>query len=98
PYIFVMSPVLLMINATPFNVLQMMVTSIIGMIGIGAAVSAFLITRAGWLERIIFFAGGLLLIDPGLATDLIGAGLLIVGYLSQRIRLARQKAADKNSG
>lgn len=98
PYIFVMSPVLLMINATPFNVLQMMVTSIIGMIGIGAAVSAFLITRAGWLERIIFFAGGLLLIDPGLATDLIGAGLLIVGYLSQRIRLARQKTADRISG
>lgn len=98
PYIFVMSPVLLMINATPFNVLQMMVTSIIGMIGIGAAVSAFLITRAGWLERIIFFAGGLLLIDPGLTTDVIGAGLLIVGYLSQRIRLARQKAADKISG
>lgn len=93
PYIFVMSPVLLMINATPFNVLQMMVTSIIGMIGIGAAVSAFLITRAGWLERIIFFAGGLMLIDPGLMTDLIGAGLLIVGYLSQRFRLARAKAA-----
>lgn len=98
PYIFVMSPVLLMVNATPAHLLQMIVTSVVGMVGVGAAVSAYLITRASWLERVMFFAGGLLLIDPGLTSDLIGAGLLVLGYLSQRFRLHRQKAAEGVSG
>jgi TRAP transporter 4TM/12TM fusion protein len=91
PYIFVMSPVLLMINATPLTIIQMVITSVLGMIGVAAAVAAYLITRAAPLERIIFFAGGLLLIDPALTTDLIGGGLLVLGYLSQRWRKRRRK-------
>jgi hypothetical protein len=39
-----------------------------------------------------------MLIDPGLTTDLIGAGLLVLGYLSQRIRLYGQKAAGSPEG
>lgn len=94
PYIFVMSPVLLMINATPLDVIHMVITSLIGMIGVGAAVAGYLVTRAIWLERIVFFAGGLMLIDPGIYTDLLGAGLLVLCYLSQRFRMRRNKNAS----
>ncbi|MFZ5652060.1 MAG: TRAP transporter permease [Bacillota bacterium] len=87
PYIFVLSPSLLMINSTLTGILLMLITSVTGMIGIGAAVSGYLITRALWFERIIFFAGGLLLIDPNMMTDLTGLGLLAVAYISQRIRV-----------
>lgn len=91
PYIFVMSPSMLMINATIADVLFIMVTAVVGMIGVGAAVSAYLITRTVWFERVVLFLGGILLIDPGLTTDLIGAGLLAAVYIIQRIRLARGK-------
>ncbi len=40
-----------------------------------------------WWERIWFAVGGLMLIDPGLMTDLIGIVMLGLGFLYQwRIR------------
>jgi len=97
PYIFVLSPSMLMINATPLDVLHIMVTAVIGMIGVGGAVAAYLITRTLWFERIVLFAGGLMLIYPGMFTDLAGAGALALVYISQRIRLRRQKSVAINS-
>lgn len=95
PYIFVMSPSLLMINATLPLVLRMMATATIGMIGVGAAVSGYLITKAGWVERLLFFIGGLLLIDPGALTDVIGLGCLAAGYVLQRIHLRAVQRASQ---
>ena len=93
PYIFVLSPSLLMINATPLDVLHMIVSAVIGMIGVGGAVSAYLITRTVWLERIALFSGGFMLIYPGIFTDLAGAGVLVLVYISQRIRFGRHKSS-----
>ncbi|MEW5899447.1 MAG: TRAP transporter fused permease subunit, partial [Bacillota bacterium] len=93
PYVFVLSPSLLMINTTMPEVIRMMLTSVLGMIGVGAAVSGYLVTRAGWVERLLFFAGGLMMIDPGVLTDLIGAGLLACACAIQFLRRRRQKAA-----
>lgn len=90
PYIFVLSPALLMINTTAPEVLMIIVTSVIGMIGIGAAVSAYFITTAYWIERILFFVGGLLMIDPDIRTDMIGLILLIIAYIIQKIRVNKQ--------
>ncbi|MFZ5631988.1 MAG: TRAP transporter permease [Bacillota bacterium] len=95
PYIFVLSPSLLLINATPLGVLHMICTSVIGMIGVGAAVSGYLVTFATRLERVVFFAGGLMLIDPRMLTDLAGLSLLIAACLIQRLRLGREKKATR---
>lgn len=86
PYIFVMSPSLLMINTTFFNVVIIMATSIIGMIGIAASVSGYFIGRAHWPERILFLAGGLMMIKPGVQTDLLGLILLFSAFLIQFFR------------
>ncbi len=89
PYIFVLSPALLMVNTTLPAVMLIITTSIIGMLGVAASVSAYFITRAGWLERIMFFAGGLLMIDPNIRTDLIGLILLGTAFLMQIYKLRR---------
>ena len=86
PYIFVYSPGMLMINTTIPMVLLITATSLVGMIGIGSSVSGYLITTTRWYDRIMLFAGGLMLIKPGSTTDLIGAGLLIGAYLLQVMR------------
>ncbi|GBF35066.1 hypothetical protein DCCM_4189 [Desulfocucumis palustris] len=91
PYIFVLSPSLLMIDTTLPEMLRMMITAVIGMIGVGAAVAGFLITRAGWIDRLIFLAGGLLMIDPAGHTDVLGIAILACGYLLQRLRFRREK-------
>jgi TRAP transporter 4TM/12TM fusion protein len=78
PYIFVYSPSLLLIDATLGKIIQMIITSVIGMVGIGAAVEGWYWTRMSWWERIPMFAAGILLIDPGTLTDIIGFILIAV--------------------
>jgi TRAP transporter 4TM/12TM fusion protein len=77
PYIFVFSPALLMINTTFLDIVQMTITAVLGMIGVGAAVEGWYWTRMTWWERILGLAAGLLLIDPGTVTDLVGIVLLV---------------------
>ena len=57
PYIFVLSPALLMIDTTVAQVL-IIIASITGMIGVAAAVSNYFIAPTSWLERLLFLAGG----------------------------------------
>jgi TRAP transporter 4TM/12TM fusion protein len=93
PYIFVMSPDLLLIDTAPLQIIQIIITSLIGMLGVGAAMEGYLLTRAGWIERVMFLAGGLLLIEPKLMTDIIGLALIVLGLLWQ-IRKRKAEAKD----
>ncbi len=96
PYIFVFNPVLLMINATAATVLWSTCTALVGMVGLSSAMIGYFLAPASMPIRVLFFAGGLLLIDPGLFTDAIGAGvlaaLMVFQYIKRR-KLAAKKAA-----
>jgi TRAP transporter 4TM/12TM fusion protein len=84
PYVFVMSPELLMINATAGTVVMATITALIGMIGISSALIGCYIVKLNPLERILLFAAGLLMIDPGTLTDVLGfavfAAITVVQY------------------
>nr|WP_072914165.1 TRAP transporter permease [Desulforamulus aeronauticus] len=97
PYIFVLSPSLLLIDTTLPKVLMMMTTSLIGMTAVAAAIAGYLITPTKWFDRILFFIGGLMLIDPNLITDLVGIGLLVVGVTLQWIRNRQAKTSLMNN-
>ncbi|MEA4897512.1 MAG: TRAP transporter permease [Eubacteriales bacterium] len=83
PYMFVYNEKMLMIGAEWWNILQMAVTALIGMMGVGVALEGYFTRRANWVQRLMFLAAGLMLIDPGLVTDLIGVGLFAVAALWQ---------------
>lgn len=83
PYIFVYSPVLLMVDATPGALLFATVTALIGMVAISAAMIGYLILPIHWFERILLFGGGVMMMDPGLSTDLIGGALLAGAFFYQ---------------
>ena len=93
PYVFVLSPSLLLIDTTLPKVLMMMVTSLIGMTAVAGAISGYLITATKGLDRILLFVGGLMMIDPNLITDLIGVGLLAVAFTMQWLRARQEKIA-----
>jgi len=76
PYIFVFNPSMLWIDVTWYGFIQTLVTSLMGMTFIGAAVISFFLAPMKWWERVAFFIAGLLLVDPGTMTDVIG---LVVG-------------------
>jgi TRAP transporter 4TM/12TM fusion protein len=84
PYVFVFNPAMLLIDTTPLQVVQIVITSILGMVGIGAAMEGYFITHANALERVAFLIGGLLLVDPGAVTDIIGFVILGILFVYQK--------------
>ncbi|MGE5577371.1 MAG: TRAP transporter permease [Syntrophothermus sp.] len=92
PYFFVYAPSLLLINTSLAEALRVIAGALIGMVGVGAAVEGWLLTGASAPERILLLAGGLMLIDPGLYTDLAGLVILAGVWLFQ-IRKKRSQAA-----
>ena len=94
PFIFAYSPAILLIDTSVLEVIQIIVTSLVGMLAVGAAMEGYLLTLGGPADRILFFAGGLLLIVPGLTTDLMGLGLITAAVLLQVARKRNLKRAQ----
>ena len=90
PYIFVLSPVILMMNATPLSMALALFTALCGMIALSSSLIGHLAADMTLPERILLFLGGLMMIYPEGATDI--AGLCILGG-SLFVQLRRQKAA-----
>jgi TRAP-type uncharacterized transport system fused permease subunit len=97
PYVFALSPEILWIDTNAFEVVRIVITSIIGMVGISAGLEGYLLLTAKIWERLIFVAAGLLLVIPSLATDIIGLVLIIVGIVLQLIRKPRKTPAKKKA-
>lgn len=83
PYIFVYNPAMVLIGTTPFLLTQNLVTACGGMFGLGAAMIGFCLAPMNWYERIWFGIAGLMLIDPGAITDVIGIVMLAAGLFIQ---------------
>jgi TRAP transporter 4TM/12TM fusion protein len=92
PYIFVLNPAMLLINTTALKVVQIIVTSVIGMIGISTAMEGYLITTTNKFERIAFLIGGLCLVDPGATTDIAGLVILGAAFLYQKKKSSKKIA------
>jgi TRAP-type uncharacterized transport system fused permease subunit len=74
---------MLLIGTTPFTLTQNLITACCGMFGVGAAMIGFCLAPMRWWERIWFMVAGLMLIDPGTLTDVIGIAMLSVELLYQ---------------
>lgn len=88
PYMFVLSPDLLMIDTTITELLWVIFTAISGMISIGAGMIGYWIRPMHWIERILAVGAGLMLIYPEGMTDIMGlvlfAGLLALQFVWKR--------------
>lgn len=94
PYMFVLSPVILMIDATAGTLILTTITAIIGMVALSSALIGYLADTCRPYERLLLIAGGLMMIKPGMMTDLAGFALFAVILLSQwKRRKAVQVAA-----
>ena len=95
PYIFALNPAMLMIDAAIPDIVLICVTSLIGMYFIGMAVVGHWKLHMNPVQRIVAAAGGLCMIVPGLATDVIGVALcaLVVVWQISQEKKAPAKAA-----
>ena len=86
PYMFVMNPVLLMIDATPLTLLITLLTAVIGMIGLSASLIGYFFDNMKLWERGLLFVAGLLMIDPGTMTDIVGVVIFVLLAIWQKKR------------
>ena len=76
PYIFCMNPAMLLIDVSALSIIQIVISSFLGIFGVAAAINGHLLRRMHPVTRIAAGAGGLLMMDPTLITDIIGLALL----------------------
>ncbi|MFH7349290.1 TRAP transporter permease [Acinetobacter variabilis] len=91
PFLFVYNPAMLMIDTTNIAVnakefglpawnviLSITITSIVGILALGAAVEGYFKTAMNWFWRIFLGVGALMMIVPETMTDIIGTIMVIV--------------------
>jgi TRAP transporter 4TM/12TM fusion protein len=92
PFMFIYAKELLFIGAIG-KILWALVTAVLGVTCLAAAVQRCLLVKANWLEVIVLYAVAFLLIKPGLMTDIIGfalfAPVMARQWLSRKSRSAR---------
>ena len=93
PYIFCLNPAMLFIDTTAFTVVQIIITSLVGIFGVAAAMNGYLFRHIGWPVRIIICVAGLLMMDPTLVTDIVGIVLFAAAVAWQYFGAKRSAAA-----
>ncbi len=88
PYILAYSPAMVLVDTSFWEILQIAVTSFVGMFGVAVGLEGYFHGHVGWPLRLAAVAGGLCLIVPGLVTDL--AGLAVVGGVTA-VQLLRER-------
>jgi TRAP transporter 4TM/12TM fusion protein len=91
PFMFVYEPALLMIGPWP-TILSSCVSAVIGVTLFAGGLHGYFVTAANTWQRVLLVIAGLLLIKPGVESDLIGAAFAIVVVATQVI--ARRTLAD----
>ena len=82
PFMFVYAPELLIIGST-FKIILAFITASFGIISLAAGVQKCLLVKTTWYETIILLIVALLMIKPGIVTDVTGFSLFAVVFILQ---------------
>lgn len=91
PYVFALNPAMLFIDTTPGAIVLICITSLVGIFAVSASLEGWFKCHMKWYERVLSLIGGLLLIYPGLVTDITGLALVAVMVVMQFVDKNREK-------
>ena len=91
PYVFCFNPSMLLIDTTAVSVVQIFITSLIGVFGLSASLEGYLFTKMLAIVRVMLAVGGLMLINPTLMTDILGLLLIVAGCAWQKMQQNKTK-------
>ncbi|WP_442874241.1 TRAP transporter permease [Cytobacillus sp. NCCP-133] len=97
PYMFVLSPELLMIDTTWYYLIWVVFTALAGMMAIGAGVIGYWLRKLNAIERILGLIGGLMLIYPEGITDILGLGIFILLIVLQVVIKRKDKTKPQTA-
>lgn len=79
PFFFIYNPEMLLISDSKLAIIWSAVSGLAGTALLAVAAEGYLTKRLMWPLRIVFGAAAVMLIAPGLRSDLLGLGLTLVG-------------------
>ena len=83
PYLFVYNPVLLMEGGV-LDILWSLVTALIGALLLASGFEGFFFRWSlKWFERPLMILGAVMLIVPGMVTDLVGIAIIVVEFVTE---------------
>lgn len=93
PYIFAINPALMGLGGSFIQTIQLVITSLAGVLSLGAAAGGYLLVKTPFYERILLLISAILLISPDLMTDIIGIIILMTILFLQHTRQKKQKTS-----
>jgi TRAP transporter 4TM/12TM fusion protein len=96
PFMFVFGPALMMIG-TPVEIITTAATAITGAVCLAGALNGYFFRLTSIWERLVLFAAAVVLINPGLITDIVGISLVVVIIVIQYIRRDDVEAVSDKS-
>ncbi len=92
PYMFCFNPEMLLIDTTAPEAAVIYITSLIGVAGVAAALEGYLFTDMGIPDRLLLITGGIMMIFPDTATDILGIVLIAAGAALQVSKKKKRSA------
>ena len=96
PYIFAVNPAMLLVDVTdPLEVIQIIISSLVGLFGVAASLNGFLYQRIPVLLRLVLAGGGLAMMVPGDLSDVIGLVAVAAVVIYQRMNAKRVQTLEQ---
>ena len=84
PFIFLLNPAILL-EGSGMNVVLAAATAILGVFCLTGAIEGYLLKYWSMVARIMLGIGALMMMIPGMTTDLIGIGLVVVAFILDKV-------------
>ncbi|MFS0576630.1 TRAP transporter permease [Sporosarcina sp. 179-K 3D1 HS] len=85
PFFFLYEPALLLGEEPFIHSLIPTITAAVGTITLAAGLQGWFLKRANWIQRGMLLTIGILMMVPGLVTDMIGISLLVILFIWQKL-------------
>jgi TRAP-type uncharacterized transport system fused permease subunit len=93
PYIWVYNPSLILMGST-WEIIQASITATVGVVILGAGISGYFRKEASWWERMVLMVAAVLLIKPGMISDIIGFVLAGGIFLYQEMTARKSQISE----
>jgi TRAP transporter 4TM/12TM fusion protein len=93
PFIFALSPELLLLDVTFAQAIFAVLTASLGVVAFASAVQGYFISETKVYERVLFLVAAISLINPNVTLDFVGFGSLAIAVFLQYTRSKKTKTA-----
>jgi TRAP transporter 4TM/12TM fusion protein len=98
PYIFAFNPIMLLEGDFAwYELVQVVITSLLGLFALATALNGHLYRRIPWFLRVVLVAAGLCMMVPGSLTDVAGLAVIAAIVLAMRRLGLRERSRAKEA-